>query len=155
MWLLSSVIIKFSNWKPPKIELGNEVAKKSWRIAPVVLMSSGFVRLALIFVMILIQSGLSLKFSMPFCLKSENFHSWMGNESLTLSSVIVCGSTKRPGLNFPKKSLLNNQVHLRKNLMVLFYFKAATTNFWALLNNLVQIFGKSLFKRPALPFFKF
>jgi hypothetical protein len=36
-------------------------------------MSSGFVRLALIFVIILIQSGLSLKINMPFCLKSEIF----------------------------------------------------------------------------------
>ena len=36
-------------------------------------MSSGFVRLALIFVIILIQSGLSLKINMPFCLNSEIF----------------------------------------------------------------------------------
>ena len=38
--------------------------------------------------------------------------------------------------------LLNAQVHLRKKLIVLFYFKTAMANFWFLLNNLVWIFGK-------------
>ena len=45
-------------------------------------------------------------------------------------------SIKRPGLSFFKKSLLNDQVHLRKKMILLFDFRAATANFWSLLNNL-------------------
>ena len=32
----------------------------------------------------------------------------------------------------------------QKQLIVLFYFRAATANFWALVNDLVWIFGKNL-----------
>ena len=32
--------------------------------------------------------------------------------------------------------LLNDQVHLRKKSIELFHFRAATANFWSLLNNL-------------------
>ena len=32
----------------------------------------------------------------------------------------------------------------QKKSIILFYFRAATANFWSLLNNLVWIFGKSL-----------
>ena len=41
----------------------------------------------------------------------------------------------------------------QKKLIVLFYFRAATANFWALLNNLVWIFGKSLYQTTSTIFF--
>ena len=40
----------------------------------------------------------------------------------------------------------------QKKLILLFYFRAATANFWSLLNNLVWIFGKVSSKRPILSF---
>ena len=60
------------------------------------------------------------------------------------------GSIKRPGLDIWKMSLLNDQVHHRKNR---FYFRAATANFWALLNDLVWIFGKNLYQTTITIFF--
>ena len=54
-------------------------------------------------------------------------------------------SIKRPVLLndlvwiFSKKSQLKNKVHLRKKSILLFHFRATMANFWALLNNQVNL----------------
>ena len=57
---------------------------------------------------------------------------------------------KRPVLlndqsEFSQKVSIKQPGPSQKKLIILFYFRAATANFWSLLNNLVWIFGKSLY----------
>ena len=63
--------------------------------------------------------------------RAQNFHLFL--KLLTLSSLLRSCSNKPPGLNFSKNFLSNDQVHLKKKLIVVFYFRAATANFGALL----------------------
>ena len=56
---------------------------------------------------------------------------------------------------FFKKSLsIKRTGPSQKKLIVLFYFRAATANFWSLLNNLVWSLKKVSIKRPVLSFFQ-
>ena len=64
---------------------------------------------------------------------------------LTLSTLLSVLFYQTTWSEFFKKYLLNDQVHLKKKMIILFYFRAAIANFWALLNNLVWIFGKCLY----------
>ena len=57
-------------------------------------------------------------------------------------------SIKRPGLNLPKKSLFNDQVHLRKNRSSWFIYVLLCL--LSPSNVLVWIFGKSLYQRTVL-----
>ena len=41
----------------------------------------------------------------------------------------------------------------QKQSTILFYFRAATANFWSLLNNLVLVSGKSLYQTTSTIFF--
>ena len=68
-------------------------------------------------------------------------------------------SIKRPALLNDLVWIFKKSLHIKqpgqsqKTLIILFYFWAATANFWSLLNDLVWIFGKSLYQTTGTIFF--
>ena len=56
-------------------------------------------------------------------------------------------------VGFFQKVSMKRQGPSQKKLSTLFYFRAATVNFWTLLNNLVWIFRNRLYKKTSTTFF--
>ena len=63
----------------------------------------------------------------------------------TLSSLLSVLFYQTTWSEFFQKVSIKRPGPSQKKSIVLFYFRAATANFWSLLNNLVWIFGKSLY----------
>ena len=75
--------------------------------------------------------------------------------TITLRSLLSVLFYQTTLSEFFQKVSIKRKGPSQKKSIVLFYFRAATANFWSLLNDLVWIFKKVSIKWPVLTFFKF